>query len=247
VDTYVSHQDYNLFPTSDEQPFFFNLDPGLPAALATLLIVAGAGLALYLLLGLGLKGRPDAGVLVYFTALGVGFMLVEVPLIQRTILLVGSPTLAMAVVLAPLLLGGGLGSLWSSRWGLEKLWQRLALVAALVTALAVGFAFLQPGLVEALLKLDATGGALFAGLALLPLGFGMGIPFANGLRLLGARSRTTGGLAYLWGLNSLASVAGSALAAALAIQAGYADVLLAGSACYALVTLAAVWLGRATG
>lgn len=242
LDSYVAHQDYNLFPTSDEQPFFFNLNPGLPAALTTLLVIAGIGLILYLLLALRIKKRLAPWQPVYFGALGLGFMLVEVPLIQRTILLVGSPTLAIAVVLAPLLLGGGLGSLWSSRWPLEKMWPRIALTGAAIAALAAVFAFSQPALVEALIPLDYSSGVVLAGLTLLPLGFVMGIPFANGLHIAG--SANSDALPYLWGWNALASVAGSALAATLAMVAGFGVVMAAGAACYILVVVVAVVMAR---
>lgn len=242
LDTYLSHQDYNLFPTTDDQPFFFNLNPGLPEALTTLLFVAGAGLALYLLLGLGIKHCLSPWQLVYFGALGMGFMLMEVPLIQRTIMLVSSPTLAIALVLAPLLLGGGLGSLWSSRWPVEKLWPRLALAGAVIIGMGAVFALSQPILVKTLIQLDSTAGALLAGLALLPLGFVMGIPFSNGLRLVG--SINVEALPYLWGWNAMSSVAGSAMAATLAMLAGFGVVMGAGAACYGLVMIVAVVMTR---
>jgi len=260
LDSYVSHQDYNLFPTTDEQPFFFAIDPGLPAALVTLLIVAALAVLLYLLLTARRKNRPSAWHLAYFGGLGMGYMLVEVPLIQRTLLLVGSPTQAMAVVLVALLLGGGLGSLVSGRWKPEHLWPRLALAGAVVTLLAAALAIWQPQLLTALGTLDSFGRTVLGGLVLLPLGFVMGIPFANGLRLAGAPHGTApantpgssnasttekqAALPYLWGWNALTAVLGSAAAALLAMALGFWAAMLAGAACYVLVTVAALFLGR---
>jgi hypothetical protein len=198
--------------------------------------------------------------MVYFGALGLGFMLVEVPLIQRTLLLVGSPTEAMAVVLVSLLLGGGLGSFVSGRWRTEQLWPRLALAGAVVALLAAALAIWQPAIITGLGSFDAFGRTVLGGLMLAPLGFVMGIPFANGLRLAGVPRDTAGSatprdttgptagrdsvLPYLWGWNALTSVLGSAAAAVLAMAVGFWAAMLAGAAFYALVAVAALALGR---
>jgi hypothetical protein len=86
---------------------------------------------------------------------------------------------------------------------------------------------------------------------LTPLGFVMGIPFANGLRLAGIPQGTAGSAAggagtlpYLWGWNALTSVLGSAAAAVLAMAVGFWAAMLVGAAFYALVTVAALALGR---
>jgi predicted membrane-bound spermidine synthase len=242
VDDFLVQTDYNLAPTDDNQPFFFNLNPGLPEALRTLLMAAGAALILYLLAMLGRRSRPSAAQLVYFGGLGLGFMLIETPLIQRTILTAGSPTLSMAVVLIALMLGGGLGSWLSGRWPAERLWRRLSLAALAVAVLAAGLAFWQPALLATLSGLPAAARLILAGLSLLPLGFVMGMPFANGLRLAGERER--GLLPYLWGWNAVTSVAGSALAAALALLIGFQLGLLAGAGAYLLAGAAAWWCGR---
>jgi hypothetical protein len=231
-------QSYNFFPTGDDRPFFFAIDPGLPQPLVILLVVALLGVVLYLLLSIGVKSKPSSWHMAYFGGLGLGFMLIEIPLIQRTLLLVGSPTAAMAVVLVALLLSGGAGSYLSSRWDVRTLWPRLAAAAALVALLAAALAFWQPALVTALGSLDAAGRTLLGGVVLLPLGFLMGMPFANGLRLAGQGDARV--LPYLWGWNALTSVLGSALAAILGMQFGFGVGILAGAACYVLVTVAAM-------
>jgi ABC-type Fe3+-siderophore transport system permease subunit len=65
----------------------------------------------------------------------------------------------------------------------------------------------------------------------------MGIPFANGLRLVGKRNELA--LPYLWGWNAVTSVMGSALAASLAIWFSFGTAMLAGTACYLLVAFTA--------
>ena len=237
LDQFMVQEDYNLFPTTDDSPFFFNLNPGLPQPLQALLMLAGSVLLIYLLLMSGARNRPSIGQLFFFGGLGLGYILIEVPLIQRTLLLVGNPTLAMVVVLAALLLSGGLGSLFSVRWGVETLWKQVAFSALIVTVLSTLLGYGQPYLAIGLSKMSFTLRILFSVLLLTPLGFVMGIPFANGLRLIGKKNDEA--LPYLWGWNAVTSVAGSALAASLAIWFGFSAGMLAGAACYLIVALVA--------
>lgn len=237
LDQFMVQEDYNLFPTTDDSPFFFNLNPGLPQPLQVLLVLAGGVLLVYLLLMSGTRNRPSTLELLFFGGLGLGYILIEVPLIQRAILLVGNPTLALVVVLAALLISGGLGSLFSARWGVETLWKQVTLSALIVAALSAALAYGQPVLMEGLSKLSSTSRIFFSVLLLIPLGSVMGIPFANGLRLIGKKN--DGALPYLWGWNAVASVAGSALAASLAIWFGFSAGMLAGAACYLIVALVA--------
>lgn len=239
---YLVQNDYNLFPTSDDQPFFFNVNPGLPDALKTLLAIAAAALVLYLLSLLGSPHRPRFNQFVFFGALGVGYFFVEMPFIQRSQLLTGNPTLAMVAVLAALLLGGGLGSFLSSRWSMEGLWQKIALAALLNAVLVVALAFFQPQLNTLFESMSFTPRLILAGLVLLPGGILMGVPFANGLRLASRADNAL--LPYLWGWNSVTSVAGSAAAAALAMLIGFRANLLIGAGCYALAALSAWAAGR---
>jgi len=238
IDQFLVQQTYNLFPTTDERPFFFDLNPGLPQPLVILLGIALAAVLLYLLFQPGRRTRPSVRSLLFFGGLGLGYILIEVPLIQRTLLLVGSPTLAMVTVLVALMLGGGLGSYLSSRWNTDGLWRRLSLAALVVALLAAALAFLQPRLLALLEPLGSSTRLLLGGLSLVPLGLVMGVPFANGLRLTGIQNKHS--LPYLWGWNAVASVAGSALAACVAIWSGFGTSILLGAACYLCVAAAAL-------
>jgi hypothetical protein len=244
LDEFLVPDNYNLFPTSDESPFFFNLIPGLPRPLVILLVASGIVLILYLLSMIGSKSRPGVLHLVFFAGLGLGYVLVEVPLMQRALLILGSPTTAMVVVLASLLLSGGVGSLISSRWKLENLRQRVLIAALLVAVLATGLALGQPRLVSALESLSAAARVLLTGLLLVPLGLAMGIPFGNGLRLV--RVNAENNVPFLWGWNAVTSVMGAALAASIAIWLNFGAVMLIGAACYVMVA-AATWLQAKTG
>lgn len=238
IDQFLIQDEYNIFPTTDDSPFFFNLNPGLPPPLQILLMLTGGVLLIYLLLASGARNRPSFWQLLFFAGLGLGYILIEVPLIQRTLLLVGNPTLAMVVVLAALLLSSGLGSLVSTRWTVETLWRPIAFSALLVAVLSFALAYGQPALLAILSRLSFPFRILTTVLLLVPLGLAMGIPFANGLRLIGKRNELA--LPYLWGWNAVTSVMGSALAASLAVWFSFGAAMLAGTACYLLVALTAL-------
>ncbi|MEA5077223.1 MAG: hypothetical protein VB013_01515 [Anaerolineaceae bacterium] len=239
---FLVQTDYNLFATHDDQPFFFNLNPGLPEALKTLLLIAAAALLIYLLTLIKSTHRPPFAAFLFFGGLGAGYFLFEMPLIQRTQLITGNPTLAMVLVLAALLLGGGLGSYLSSKWDLPGLWQKLAGIAAVVTVLIAAYAFLQPALMTALESLPLSTRLLVWSLSLLPAGILMGIPFANGLRLFSKKDNEI--LPYLWGWNSVTSVGGSAVAASVAMLAGFRVNMFIAAGCYLLVAVTAWLLSR---
>jgi hypothetical protein len=190
-------------------------------ALATL----AAGLLILLPLAVRVKiGRKQklGATMGYFALLGLGFMFVEIPLLQRFILFLGHPAYAMATVLFALLLFSGLGSLISRCVPLK-----LALLS--IPALIGGYALGLPALFEMTLAAPLWGRLVVAVLALIPLGLSLGMPFPRGLALLG-ESQTL--VAWAWGVNGAVSVVASILAALVALSWGFSVVLVAGAICY---------------
>jgi hypothetical protein len=250
---FLQGSDYAIGPTDDNRPFFFDLTPGLPEGLggalwAAALLVAGV-LAFVIVLRnparppvarrqgpqSGANGPPGAmwTLGAYMALLGCGFMCVEMPLIQRFILVLGEPVRALAVVLCTLLVAGGAGSLLAGRLTSST---RLLPLAPLIVALLVLVArLLLPDAASALLSLGA-GGAMVASALLVPLGLAMGMPFPLGLRL--AARVLPGDVALFWAINALFSVLGAVGAAAIAVQYGFGAVLLTGAICYGLAAVA---------
>jgi hypothetical protein len=163
--------------------------------------------------------------LAYFALLGLGFLFVEIPLVQRLILFVGKPAYALAVALFGLLLFSGLGSVLSSRapW-------RGALLALAVAALV--YPMVLPGLFRWALGWPLTGRFVVGALSLAPLGVLMGMPFPKGMDWL--RRSAPGLIPWAWGVNGAVSVVASVLASLLALSAGFSVVLVAGALCYGL-------------
>ena len=188
-----------------------------------------------------LSGR-DLGWVAYFALLGVGFMLVEIPLVQKLILPLGYPTLALAVILFSILLGGGAGAWFSQRFAGERLANHAALCALGVAAVgAIGgslVALITGG--WPLLSLAAR--CVLTAILLLPLGFLLGTPFPAGMRLFSRRRAQS--VPLVWGLNGVASVVGSLCAAMSGKAFGFSQTLAFGALIY-LVAAGVVWsLGR---
>jgi spermidine synthase len=179
------------------------------------------------------RGRASGALLGYFALLGLGYLCVEIPLLQRFILFLGHPAYAMATVLFALLLFSGLGSLFSRR---VPLWLVLILLPVLVGVYVLGL----PALFAATLAAPLAGRLIVAVAALAPLASLMGMPFPQGLALL--ECRAPGLIAWAWGVNGAVSVVASILAALLALSFGFSAVLVVGAACYlgAWITVAAI-------
>jgi len=169
----------------------------------------------------GIRGRT----VVYFALLGLGFLLVEIPLVQRFILFLGQPVYAFTVVAAAILFFSGLGSLAASR-----LSPRQTLPVLVVTILL--YPLVLPLLFDAVLGAPLVVRLLVSVLCLAPLGFLMGIPFPGGLVWL--RGRAPALIPLAWAVNGCGSVLASIAAAMLALSAGFSWVLVVAALAYAV-------------
>jgi hypothetical protein len=256
---------FRLDPPTDERPYFFNffrwealpvLSQSLKAGSAAfvelgyLLLVAAAGQTI--LAGLVLIVLPLApGVaairrepgkmrtLGYFILLGLGFMLLEMGLLQRLILYLAHPVYSAAVVIGSFLVFGGLGSLASARWVAEAR-RRAAMVAGgCVVALGMVYVWgLGPWLGWTQSAPVWTRFLVACG-TIAPLAFAMGHLFPLGL----ARTRERGAalVPWAWAVNGSASVSAAALAPLVAMRIGFSGLALVATGCYAAAAL--VWLG----
>jgi Spermine/spermidine synthase domain len=241
---------------TDDKPFFFNMrrfedlgqapPPGylysidpfrvLLLTLGILAVLCAIGFVLPLAAVRGVASRPRAGALSFFAFIGLGFLLLEVVLIQRFVLFLGFPTYALSVVLFALLVFTGLGALLAERLSARD-GPRRTLIAALagVIVLTAAAAFgLQP-LLRGLIDLPFAARVAASVALLAPAGLGMGMAMPIGIRRLVALHPT--GVPWAWAVNGLTSVLASALAVAIAITAGFAVATLAACACYAAALL----------
>ena len=163
--------------------------------------------------------------LAYFGLIGLAFLFVEVPLIQRFILYLDQPAYAFTVVLCTLLFFSGWGS---HCMGAPWLPLRPAIVGLVLLVLSLPGGL--PLLFAATLGWPWAARAALAVLVLAPVGFLMGLPFAGGVRRL--EPAASGLVPWVWGVNGAASVIASILAALFALSWGFRCVLWIGAACY---------------
>jgi len=256
---------YNVTPVSDNKPFFFfTLKPGQifrqqtehamdwkvnlgVAVLAMLLLISIIAVLLFLVVPLMLERghtHSSASRLLYFVAIGLGYILVEVTFIQRFVLFLGHPTYALTVVIFLMLLASGGGSLISRRWTPlgRAIWlPLLAIIAALLLYLAV-----LPGLLDRFVGVAFPFKVLISGVLLVPLGLAMGMPFPTGLRTLAIPKERSAehSIEWAWAMNAASSVLGSVLAIVIAIEFGLNITLACGAAAYGLAFLFHIQLHR---
>lgn len=253
---YFANYPFAIEPTTDDKPFFFHFftwgqTPELLATIGhTWQPFGGSGyflllalLALVLAFSMGLilapillsslrgskpvmRGRILWNVFGYFTFLGLAFLFIEIPLIQRSILLLGHPINAFTVVVLSLLTFSSLGSLLAkSAWLPRRLAFGVLIVLALLTPwiilriadLVLGWPFLLRGLAISI--------------SMAPLAIMMGLPFPLGLDWLERREPQL--VPWAWAINGCASVVAAVLAAILTLSYGFTVVLLLGAVSYA--------------
>jgi len=254
---------YNVAPVSDNAPFFFftlklnqvlhgsDLEGAMDwkvnlgvAVLGMVLLISVVAVLAFLVLPLIWKtGRQPITPLLYFVAVGLGYILVEIAFIQRFVLFLGHPTYALTVVVFLLLLSSGIGSLISRKWlsSTQRGWIPSAIIAAAVLA----YVLVLPKILVSLVGLAFAAKLLISAALLAPLGFVMGMPFPTGLRALAGLSSkqpaAESTVEWAWAMNAGASVLGSVLAMSVAIQFG----LNATLACGAFAYLAAMVFSKA--
>ena len=244
---------FDISPVTDNSPFFYKIDAGLPPPVS---LVFWSSLAMLLLVLLGpplywkrrtSRGKASPGnrkgfrqsplhSIVLFSMLGVGFMLVEISLIQRFVLFLGQPVLSLAVLLFSLLIGAGAGSLYSGRLAAGRLIHGIATASLSIVAVVVIYTFLLPLIFNQLLGLPLAVRLLAVVIALTPLGFLMGFPFPLGIRML-KEMEMRKYIPWMWGINGIGSVLGSVVTIVVAISSGFTGALLIGAGCYLIVFL----------
>ena len=140
-------------------------------------------------------------ILAYFGALGVGFILIEISLIQKHILFLGQPVYSISSVLFSLLLSAGIGSLFFQirfREGRERAWVKL--LAFCIPVVVLLELLLVPLLFHQFLGAEKWTRFLLSGLFLMPMGFILGMPFPLGIRILSVKAPEA--IPWAWGLNA---------------------------------------------
>lgn len=268
VETIVANYPFEIGPIDDDQPFFWHFtsfgtvltdwnrnfeDNEIAIGERLLVVLVGVAAlvaALFLWLPFGLTRRRQGGAVkvagrwrlfTYFAALGLGFMLIEISMIQRFALLLGFPTLSLSVSLFTLLIATAVGARYS---GIVKRWEGLGLPAVTGALMAVSLVYMAVAepLTEAALSWPQWGRiALVFGL-LFPVGLLLGVFLPTGidaaLEAAGPDDAVRGRLvAWCWAVNGFFSVIGSSVTTILSMAVGFNRALLVGLGLYVVATL----------
>ncbi|MCX6610035.1 MAG: hypothetical protein NTW74_04185 [Acidobacteria bacterium] len=265
-EAFFTNYQYNVTPVNDNRPFFFytvqprdilnfltvtsqesadyKINRAVPMLFGVLFVSVVATLVTLLLPPLVLGQRlPQSRslrlFLLYFVCLGAGYIMIQVSLIQKFVLLLGHPTYALTVIIFSMLISSGLGSFYSKRI-VKNNPERLRIVLLLIVILVPVLGYFA-GLVSDLgpawplaVKMLTTV------IVIAPLGFLMGIPFPTGLATL--EGWDSSAVRWGWSMNAASSVLGSAMAIFFAIYLGLYQTLVLGGLLY----LVAAWIYRAT-
>jgi len=233
---------FNIRAPTDDKPYFFHffrlsavfyllktlgrewipfLEWGyviLWGTLAQALLLAPLFLLLPLVFLRNKERLPPLGkgkIFLYFSLLGLGFMFIEMGFIQKFILLLTHPILALALTLFTLLFFSGIGSLLSSRVGDRSRWIPFA---GILLFSCIYVIFLD-GLLKAFLPCSLFFKCVLVVTLLAPLAFFMGMPFPIGLQLVADKQSTY--IPWVWAVNGVASVIAPVLGSLLSVCLGF--------------------------
>ncbi|MFN3241598.1 MAG: hypothetical protein ACE37K_08820 [Planctomycetota bacterium] len=264
---FIDGFEWNISPTTDDQPYFFNftrwdapeklqdeaidegveLNQGSPkflfyqlgfSAVVALLLIVGP-----LLFRLGaVRGAHPVRFLTYFSGIGVGFIFLEIAIMQKLTLLLGQPLYSIVVTLFSILIFSGLGSFLSGPLLKGGVWVA-RMIPLLIGAVTVAIVIWGDQLIASVIGEDLTTRALVAAAMVAPLGLLLGMPFAHGVGLL--RRLSPGFVPWAWAVNGSATVVGSVFTVIVSMNFGFTFVLLAAVAIYVVAFVAVDKLARA--
>jgi hypothetical protein len=240
----------NIAPSTDDNPFFFFTQRfssfvtqpsfGYNTAISMtlmLLIVALGACGFYIVAPfIRLAKRMPLSTLMppvtYFSAIGMGFMLIEISQMQRLMVFLGHPVYGLSVVLFTILIFSGIGS--ATVGGLApRPGAVIGRVAALLTTLMV--AGLLTPLVTTWARSEATDMRILVSVLLLaPPAFCMGMMFPLGLSIWRRHSEL---LPFFWSANGITSMLASVLGMVLSIEFGIAKTYALGTCLYFVCAL----------
>jgi SAM-dependent methyltransferase len=264
---FMARYKFTIAPATDDRPYFFHFfkwrvlpeilalrgQGGLPLLESGYLVMVATLLqamvfsALFILLPLGMRRWETpprvrrirrSRMVIYFFAIGLAFLFIEIAFIQKFILFLDHPLYAVATVLTAFLVFAGLGSAAVGRLRAAAVPPARLTGRAVAGILALGlfYALLLGPLFGSLMSLSLAARVLFGILLIAPLAFCMGMPFPLGLERVG-RSMP-GFIPWAWGINGCASVVSAVLASLLAIQFGFTVVIVSALLLYLAAALA---------
>ncbi|MBU5483120.1 hypothetical protein KQI86_02200 [Clostridium sp. MSJ-11] len=225
--------DFNSKPINDNSPFFYNYSKFVPEVM--ILIIVAILIIYQSIKKRFITKRDHEKASIYFAALGMAFMLVEIPLIQKMVLYFGSSSIAFSFVLFSLLVSSGVGSFISGTRIVNKL---TAKSPYYILAAGIMIIVNQLGL-NTILNLtrdwDTTYKFFVVFFNLFPMGLLMGMAFPSGIQKLCNVKKQENIVPLMYGVNGIFSVLGSILAVVISMKFGFNATIYTGAAIYIIL------------
>jgi hypothetical protein len=255
---------FDLLPVTDDSPYFHRFlrlrtlpefkrllgsqwIPFVEWGIVFLVLSLGVSLVLAVMLLLlpaafvrdGTGKAAAIAVAGYFSALGLGYMLVELTFLKAGILVLGDTIRAAGIAIGGFSFFSGIGSAVSGRWGSERAMKRV--FAGIAVCIVAGFVLLSAAAGPLLARGWAMRTAAFVA-TLAPAAFLMGIPFPVAISRLAAAGGST--IPFAWAVNGFFSVAGASVASIGALWLGFRWTIVVGAVLYVMAGLFFQRVGR---
>jgi spermidine synthase len=179
----------------------------------------------------GFKGGGKLKTLLYFSGLGIGYMLIEIILIQRFTLYFGNVIYAAALVVCLMLVSSGFGSLVSQKITPKP--YRIFLIVSFIIISFIIYALFLSGWLRTTIGFSLTAKIILSFIWIAPPAFFMGMPFPLGLKMLSFSNESQ--IPWAWGINGVFSVVSAVLATIIAVELGFVWVMVFAIGGYLLV------------
>ena len=166
--------------------------------------------------------------LVYFFAIGLSYLFIEIVFIQKFILFLGHIIFSSSSIIFSMLLFSSFGALYSQKLKIKKLNKIIFVISILI----IFYIFLLDFIINLFISLNLIPKIILSILLTAPLGFFMGFPFPLGIRMIKKEI-----IAWAWAVNGSASVLSPLLAILIALFFGYNSVLFLASLLYLISSL----------
>lgn len=253
---FYEQYDFTIQPSTDDRPFFSQfirwkslphfverigqqsipfLELGYALVVVTCIQIALVALILIILplFRMRWKGKYRVWNILYFGGLGLGYMFVEIVLIQMFTLYFGHPIYAAAAVISTMLICSGLGSFVSSRMNAQP--DVLLKFSSTVCVIIILYALVLTSILQSSIASPLALKVIFSFSLIGPLAFVMGFPFPLGLRFIANNS--TAQVPWAWGINGCMSVLSTALSTVASVEIGFIGVLFIAAAAYGVSML----------
>ena len=246
LEEFIAKNSSDISPVRDDSPYFYKVNKGIPGDFRNLLIAASAVAVLSVLIPfMNIRSKPKKNKknkvkenvvlpLFVFISIGTGFMILEISLFQKFILYLGSPTIALSILLGSLLVGMGIGSFFGGRIYSNDFLKRLKSISGLIVITGSLTFFICPLILNELLVYGLALRAVASFALLLPFGFLLGIPFPTGIQML-KQSNLVKYIPWMYGVNGIFTVVGSVSAVILSMIFGFTLSFFAGLSMYLII------------